>query len=462
MSRLSKPNTSLEEARPFQGMSLINHNAAGVDISAHEIMVCIPGPDQTQLVRSFGNYTVDLYAIAKWLEEHHVHTVAMESTGVYWIPLFEVLESQQFHCLLISPRSLRRVPGRKSDVIDCQWIQTLHTYGLLTGSFRPDADLVALRTLLRHRARLLEHRAPHILHMQKALLQMNLQLSQVLTDITGETGLHIIRAIVQGERDPYKLAAMRNSHCKKDENEIAKALTGTWRQEHLFVLEQSLALYDFYTEKIFACDSQIEKNYSAIRPNWEGNEIMERSATGYLPPKRLSKNAPRAGNQLQLHLKRICGVDLVAVPGISVPLAQTILMEIGTDMSKFPNEKHFCSWLGLAPKNEISGGKILVSRTLKTRNRAGQAFRLATVSVMRADCIFGAFYRRVKSRLGPAQATVATAHLLARTVYRMLKYQVEYEPLSVSEYEKRYHDQQIKYLQKRAAKFGFQLPPAPA
>jgi transposase len=410
-------------------------------------------------VRSFGNYTADLYAIAKWLGEHKISTVAMESTGVYWIPLFEVLESQKFNCLLISSKSLRRVPGRKSDVIDAQWIQTLHTYGLLTGSFRPECDLVALRTLLRHRARLLEHRAPHILHMQKALLQMNLQLSQVLTDITGETGFHIIRAIVDGERDSNKLAAMRNRHCKKDEEEIAKALTGTWREEHLFVLAQSLELYDFYTEKISACDIQIEQNYGAIRPNWSDPEPAGQMVMERFPRKRLAKNAPKDSEQIRAHLKRICGVDLVAVQGISVPLAQTIITEIGTDMSKFPNEKHFCSWLGLAPKNEISGGKILVSRTLKTKNRAGQAFRLATVSVMRADCAFGVFYRRMKSRLGPAQATVATAHLIARVVYRMLKYQVEYEPLGVSEYEKRYHDRQIKYLEKKAAKFGFQLAP---
>jgi transposase len=460
MSKLSKPNTSLEEARPFQGMSLVNQNAAGVDIGAHEIMVCVPGPDNTQLVRSFGNYTADLYAIAKWLGEHQIQTVAMESTGVYWIPLFEVLEIYGFHCLLISSRSLRRVPGRKSDVVDAQWIQTLHTYGLLKGSFRPEADLVALRTLLRHRTRLLEHRAPHILHMQKALLQMNLQLSQVLTDVTGETGLRIIRAIVQGERDPYKLAVMRNYRCKKDESEITKALTGTWRQEHLFVLAQSLDFYDFYTEKIAACDAQIEQSYSAVRPNWKCNEELAKIEAQVLEPKRFAKNAPKDGEKLRVHLKRICGVDLVGVHGISVSLAQTIITEIGADMSQFPNEKHFCSWLGLAPKNDISGGKVLISRTLKTRNRAGQAFRLAAVSVMRADCAFGVFYRRMKSRLGPAQATVATAHLIARVVYRMLKYQVEYEPLSVAEYEKRYHEQQIKYLEKRAAKFGFQLAPA--
>jgi transposase len=455
MSRLSQPNTSLAEARPFQGMSVVNQHAAGIDIGAHEIMVCVPGSDNMQLVRSFGNYTADLQAIAGWLGENNIWTVAMESTGVYWIPLFEILEIHKFQCLLISSRSLRRVPGRKSDVVDCQWIQTLHTYGLLTGSFRPEADLIALRTLLRHRARLLEHRAPHILHMQKALLQMNLQLSQVLTDITGQTGLYIIRAIVAGERDPYKLAAMRNYRCKKDAGEIAKALTGTWRQEHLFVLEQSLAFYDFYTEKISACDAQIEQNYQAIRPDWQCDEAIEHSVR----PKRLAKNAPKDGEQIRAHLKRICGVDLVAVHGISVSLAQAIVTEIGTDMSKFPNEKHFCSWLGLAPKNEISGGKILVSRTLKTRSRAGQAFRLAAVSVMRADCVFGVFYRRMKSRLGPAQATVATAHFIARVIYRMLKYQVEYEPLNVSEYEKRYRDQQVKYLEKRVAKFGFQLIP---
>jgi transposase len=379
MSKLSKPNPSLEEARPFQGMSLVNQNAAGVDIGAHEIMVCISGSENTQLVRRFGNYTADLSAIAQWLGAHHIQTVAMESTGVYaetafpTIPLFEVLESHKFHCLLISSRSLRRVPGRKSDVVDAQWIQTLHTYGLLTGSFRPEADLVGLRTLLRHRARLLEHRAPHILHMQKALLQMNLQLSQVLTDITGETGLRIIRAIVQGERDPDQLAAMRNQRCKKSESEIAKALTGTWREEHLFVLGQSLELYDVYTQKITACDVQIEQSYTAIRPTWELPEELAQQEAPVLEPKRLAKNAPKTGPQLRRHLHRICGVDLVGVHGLSVSLAQTILSEIGTEMSKFPTQKHFCSWLGLAPKNDISGGKVLISRTLKTTFRGARS-----------------------------------------------------------------------------------------
>jgi transposase len=452
MSKLSRPNVGMEEARPFGSMRRVHAHAAGVDIGAHEIMICVAESESVQVVGSFGTYTVDLPAIGKWLTEHGVETVAMESTGVYWIPLFEELERCGFHCHLISSRSVRRVPGRKSAVVDCQWIQTLHSYGLLESSFRPEADLVALRTLLRHRAQLIQHRAPHILHMQKALLQMNIQLSQALSDVSGATGQLIIRAIVSGERDPHKLATLRNYRCKKDEAEIAKALTGTWREEQLFILKQSLELYDFYPKQIEACDMQMERTYSLTRPEWATGELTEGKRNSH------SKHAPKDVNVRQ-HLQRICGVDITAVQGVSASLAQTIVIEVGTDMSKFPNEKHFCSWLGLAPKNEISGGKVLKNTTLKTRNRAGQAFRMAAGSVMRADCAFGAFYRRQKARRGPAQAAVATAHLIARIVYRMLKYKLEYEPMSVRQYEQPYPEQQLKYLQKKAAKFGFQLAP---
>jgi len=446
MSKLSNRNPSLSQARPFASMSRVNPHAAGVDIGAHEIMVCVPGDDEnTQLVRSFGNYTANLQAIAAWLKEHHIETVAMESTGVYWIPLFEMLEAAGFRCNLISAHSLRRIPGRKSDVLDCQWIQTLHSYGLLESSFRPEADLVALRTLLRHRAQLLEHRAPHILHMQKALLQMNVQLSQVLSDVTGQTGQAIIRAIVTGERDPYKLAALRNHRCQKSEEEIAKALTGSWREEHLFVLKQSLEMYDFYTRQVEACDAEIERVYHTIRPNEDSSEDDDRPAQ---KRKSCSKNAPKGG-AIRQHLKRICGVDVTAIHGLGEVLAQEIVMGTGTDMSKFPDAKPFCSWLGLAPKNEISGGKVLRSATFKTRNRAGQAFRRAAASVMRSDCVFGVFYRRMKARIGPAQAAVATAHFMARVYYRMLKDKVEYQPLSAEEYETRYRQQQVRYLQKK-------------
>jgi transposase len=456
MRQRGRRTKGIEEAHPFAGMSQVNPNAAGVDIGAEEIVVCVAGNESTQIVKAFGNYTVDLQNIGKWLCEHQVRTVAMESTGVYWIPLFEELERQGFACLLISSRSLRRVSGRKSDIQDAQWIQTLHSYGLLESSFRPQGELVALRTLLRHRAQLLERRAPHIQHIQKALLQMNIQLSQALSDVTGETGLTIIRAIVAGERDPQQLAALRDRNCKKSVEEIGKALTGTWRAEHLFIVKQSLEMYDFYTRQVEVCDAEIDKLYALTRPDWEARELQS------LPQKKRnshSKNAPKNKEAIRQHLQRISGVDLSVVDGFGVSLAQTVIMEVGTDMSKFPSEKHFCSWLGLAPKHEISGAKVLKNRTLKTKNRAGQAFRMAAQSVKRADCVFGSLYRRLKSRLDKAQATVATAHAIARVVYRMLKYKVEYEKINVEEYEQKYKDQQIKYMKKKAEKLGFQLVP---
>jgi transposase len=429
-----------------------------VDIGATEIVACVPGGSEIQLVKVFGNYTVDLHAICEWFRKHGIQTVAMESTGVYWIPLFEELERQGFECLLISSRSLRKVAGQKTDEEDAQWIQTLHSYGLLKGSFRPQADLVALRTLLRHRAQLLEHRAPHIQHMQKALLQMNIQLSQAVTDVMGVTGQKIIRAIVAGMRKPEDLATFREPGCKHSREEIAKALTGTWREEHLYVLKQSLELYDFYTEKVEACDAELNRQYGMTRPDWGNGELP------VVPDKKRhahSKNAPKESREIRTHLYRINGVDLSLVDGMGVSLAQTVTMEVGSNVGeKFATEKHFSSWLGLAPKHDISGGKVLNNKTLKTKNRAGQAFRLAANSVKKADCPFGVLYRRLRSRLGPAQATVATAHAIARVVYKMLKYKVEYDPLSVNEYQKQYEEQQVKYMKKRAAKFGYQLVPA--
>jgi len=457
MRKKGKRTKGIEQAHPFDGLSRVNPNAAGVDIGAEEIVVCVAANESTQLVRGFGNYTVDLQAIADWLAEHHIKTVAMESTGVYWIPLFELLEQRGFECLLISSRSLRRVSGRKSDVTDAQWIQTLHNYGLLESSFRPQSDLVALRSLLRHRKNLVDHRSPHVLHMQKSLLQMNIQLSQAVSDITGVTGQKIIRAILSGVRDPQILAAEREPGCKKSEEEIAKALTGTWREEHLFVLKQAVGLYDFYSDQIRECDEEIERMYAETRPDWYAGELPP------LPQRKRnshSKNKHRESEKIRGHLKRISGVDISLVDGLGVSLAQTILLECGTDMSKFPTEKHFSSWLGLAPKHEISGGKVLNNKVLKTKNRAGQAFRMAAQSVKQADCPFGVFYRRLRARIGPAQATVATARMIACVVYRMLKYQIEYDPLSVNEYQQQYEAQQIRYMQKRAAKLGYQLVPA--
>ena len=463
MSKLSKRHrtrSSHGELRPFEGMSKVNLSAAGVDIGAHEIMACVPDSADHQIVRAFGTYTADLDALAAWFLDRGIQTVAMESTGVYWIPLFETLEARGLQGYLISASAIQHVPGRKSDVLDCQWIQTLHSYGLLAAAFRPDADLVALRTLLRHRAPLIEHRSPHVLHMYKALLLMNIQLSQALSDVTGTTGQRIIRAIVAGERDPQHLAALRNYRCQKDVDEIALALTGTWREEHVFVLTQVLALFDFYTVQLSACDAQIERVFSVIKPRFEpAPEVSGPPATP--PPRRQphshSKNAPQVNTRA--HILRITGVDLVAVHGISDSMAQTILAEIGTDMRKWPDDKHFGAWLGLAPKNDLSGGKVLRSRTMKHRNRAAQAFRMAAQAVLRSDCAFGAFYRRLKGRLGPAQALMATAHKIARTVYHMLKDRVPYHDIGAAEYNKRFRERELKYLQKKAAKLGYTLSP---
>ena len=427
-------------------------NAAGLDIGSREIWVSVPAERDPEPVRRFGTFTPDLQQLVDWLVACHIDTVAMESTGVYWIPVFELLEKRGLEAWLVEPRQLKRVPGRKSDSLDCQWLQKLHSLGLLSASFRPDAEMRALRIYLRHRSELLERRAAHILHMQKALQQMNLQLAQVLTDITGVTGLKILRAIVAGERDPLKLAQLRNPACKSNSETIAQALTGTWQVELLFTLAQSLEFYDFYTQKVAECDAVIERHYAAMKPRWDGEVPPDLPP---LKPDSNSKNQPSLRTRGELF--RLTGVDLVAVHGISASLAQIILSEIGTDMSKWPTEKHFASWLGLAPHNDISGGKILRSRTLPTDNRAGQAFRQAAASVTRSPCAFGAYYRRKKARFGPLPALVATAHKIARTVYAMLKHRIQYHDIGAVTYEQKQQERELNSLKKKAAKLGFTL-----
>jgi len=439
----------------LENLAIVHPNAAGLDIGAREIWACVPAGRDVETVKRFNTFTPDLQALADWLVACEIDTVAMESTGVYWIAVFEILAARGRKVYLVNSWHLKHVPGRKSDYLDCQWIQKLHALGLLNGSFRPDAEMVALRGYLRHRAQLLEHRAPHVLHMQKALQQMNLQLHHVLSDITGETGLKILRAIVAGERNPVKLAQFRNPACKSSEETIAQALTGSWQAEHLFTLRQSLELYDFYTQLVTACDAEIEKQFAAMKPRWDGPE--EPPDLPRVKPGSKSKNQPRLN--VRREIMRLTGVDLVAVEGISASLAQTILSEIGTDMTKWKTEKHFASWLGLAPHNDISGGKVLRSRTLKTRNRAGQAFRQAAASVIRSGSAFGAFYRRKRGQLGPMQALVATAHKIARTVYYMLKNRVQYHDIGAEAFEHKQKEREIVYLKKKAAKLGFDLLP---
>jgi transposase len=431
---------------------VVHPDAAGLDIGSTEIWAAVPSDRAPHPVRKFGTFTPDLHALADWLQSCGIKTVAMESTGVYWLPCYEILEARGFEVYLVNAYHLKHVPGRKSDVQDCQWIQRLHTFGLLNASFRPAAAICALRSYLRHRANLIQHRAAHIQHLQKALLQMNVQLTQVLKDITGVTGLAIIRAIVAGERDPVQLAQLRDCRCASDEAAIAKALTGNYRAEHLFALKQALALYDFYTTQVRECDAELECLFSLLPPTHHDE----------LPPldpvdkkNSSSKNAPTYDARQLLY--QWVGVDLVAITGLNASTVETILGEIGTDMSRFPTEAQFCSWLGLAPRNDISGGKRLRSRTLKSRNRAGQAFRMAAESVGRTQTFLGAYYRRQKARLGAAQAIVATAHKLARIFYAMLKHRTPFRTLSAEEYEQQEREREVRRLEKKAARLGFTL-----
>ena len=445
--------------KTWEGLKVIHPHAAGLDIGSAEIWAAVPPASAAKPVRPFGTTTPDLQALADWLKASGVDTVAMEATGVYWVPAYEVLEARGFQVFVVNARHFKNAPGRKSDIQDCQWLQELHSVGLLRGSFRPEAEIVALRAYLRHRSELITQRAAHIQHMQKALLQMNVQLTQAVKDITGVTGLSIIRAIVAGERDPYKLAALRQPGVKKTEAAIAKALTGNYRAEHVFALKQALELYDFYTQKLAECDAEIERQFSNLKPTLPPEELPPLDTSD--KPESNSKNGPSYDARTLLY--QWVGVDLVAISGLNASTVQTILSEIGTDMNAWPSDKHFCSWLGLAPHNDISGGKVLRSRTLKTHNRAGQAFRLAAQSVSRSpQTAFGAFYRRLRGRLGPKQAIVATAHKMARAFYAMLKNHVPYQDLGGEEYERRARERELRNLQKRAKKLGMALVPAAA
>jgi transposase len=442
----------------IDGLPTIHPNAAALDISADEIVVAVPPDRAPEPVRVFRTFTPELHALVAWLLACAIDTVALESTGVYWVPIYELLEQHGIVPFLVNARHVKTVPGRKSDWNDAQWLQKLHTLGLLAASFRPDAEISALRTLVRYRAELIQHRAPHINHMQRALQQMNIQLERVLSDIMGVTGQAIIRAIGDGEREPIRLAKLRNPACKSSEETIAKALTGSWKEELLFVLQQALVIYDVYTAQIGVCDAQIEQYLAAMDARHTGDTGLPD-----LPPakkKSKSKNAPNFN--ARAHYARILGVDLVAVMGLSASGIQTIISEIGTDMSRWPTVKHFCAWLGLAPRNDISGGKVLRSRTMKVVNRATQAFRQAAQSVSRSESGIGAYYRGMRARKGPEQATVATAHKIARIVYHLLKYGEAYEAESAEAYEQKRQERELRQLSRRAQKLGYTLTAAAA
>ena len=420
----------------------INAYAAGIDVGSRSHFVAVPEGLSKESVREFSAFTDDLHEMSDWLSGCGVTTVAMESTGIYWIPAFEILESKGIEVKLVNARHVKNVPGRKSDVLDCQWLQQLHTYGLLEGAFRPAEQICALRAYVRQRMNLVRYAAAHVQHMQKALFQMNVQLTNVVSDITGLTGMRIIKAILDGERNSQVLAGMRDHRCKNDEKTIARSLRGNFRPEHVFNLKQAVELYGFYQRQIDECDQEILAQLARF-DDAQGSDDDEGGTVGEA-------------------LQRMSGVDLTEIDGIDTNSALKIIAEIGVDMSRWKSAKHFSSWLGLCPGTKVSGGKVLSGRSKQVANRAATALRMAAFTLFRSQSALGAYLRRQRSRLGAPKAITATAHKLARLVYSMLKNGTAYVDAGQDYYEERYRTRIVKNLKKKAKELGFELVRVPS
>lgn len=434
-----------------QGLSLIHDRAAGIDIGSTFHVVAIPPELDAEPVRTFGTFTQELHRLAEWLVRHGITTVAMESTGVYWVAVFEILEDHGIDAQLVNARETKAVPGRKTDVNDAQWLQKLHACGLLRASFRPGRHIAALRTYLRQRERLLDYAAAHIQHMQKALVYMNLQLHQVVTDITGATGMKILRAIIAGERDAEVLAALRDVRCKASVETIREALSGNYQPEHLFSLTQAVALYDFYQQQVAACDVEIERTLVQLRATVSAPEAP-------LPKARHRTRQPNAlAFNVRQALYDLLGIDLTQIHGCGPYLSLKLISECGTDLSRWPSAKHFTSWLGLSPGCKISGGKVLSSHSRKNANRLSVQLRLSATTIGRTNTALGAFYRRLGVRIGKAKAVTATARKLAVLLYNALRYGLHYRDPGADYYEQRYQDRLLKNLRRRAAELGYEL-----
>jgi transposase len=451
---MTKRKEKQKQLQVTEDMPVINSNAGGIDVGAAEIWVSIPPGRDEEPVRRYGMFTIDLYTMVGWLKQCGIESVAMEATGVYWIPVFQILERRGIEVVLVNARYAKNVAGRKSDWLDCQWLRILHTFGLLAGSFQPAADIATLRSYRRHRQMLIEYGGAHIQHMQKALTQMNLQLGNVISDITGTTGMRIIRAILDGERDPHRLAEMRDWRTKNDEETIAKALEGHYQPEHVFALKQAVELFDFYQRQIAACDMQIGDYLRTLESKIDTNVNPIKAAR---VKKKNQRNAPSFDCRHEAY--RISGVDLTQIDSISESAALTILSEIGTDMSPWKTEKHFASWLTLCPNNKITGGRVFQRRTRKSSNRVRDVLCLCAQSLFNSHSALGAFSRRLRSRLGPQKAMVATAHKLALLIYRLLKFGKDYVDIGQDAYEQQYKERAVKHLARKAKEFGFQLVP---
>jgi transposase len=438
------------------GLPIVNARAAGIDIGSRIQVAAVPPELSDDPVQTFQSFTADIERMADWLVSLGITTVAMESTGVYWIPVFEILEDRGLTVILANARDCKSVPGRKSDVNDAQWLQRLHACGLLRASFRPTRDIAALRAYMRIRDRHLEYAAAHMQHMQKALTHMNLQLHHVISDISGVTGLKIVRAIVAGERDPDVLAAMRDVRCRESVQTIRAAMIGNYQPEHVFALAQALALFDFYQERVADCDAQIERTLQLL------NADKVKPEEPLAKPRCRTKQTNSLNFDVRPLLYQLTGMDLTQIHGIGPSVGLALIAECGTDLSRWPTEKHFTSWLTLSPGCKISGGKVLSSHTRKSNNRIAARLRLVATAVGRTETALGAFYRRLAARIGKAKALTATARKIAIQFYRAMRFGMRYEDPGADQYEQRYRERVVKQLQRRAAHFGFALQPMEA
>ena len=445
---------STKQSKASRSLRVIRTNVAGIDLGSREHWVCCPGEEARPNVKTFGTTTPELARLSNWLEEEGIESVAMESTSVYWIPLYELLEARGMEVVLVNARQLSHVPGRKTDMLDCQWLQLLHSCGLLRGSFRPHESVCKLRALHRERANMVQESTRAVQGMQKALDQMNIQVHRAVSDLTGKTGLSIVRAIVEGERNPSQLAAFRDKRCKKSEEQIAEYLTGNWREEHLFNLKMALRLY----EEIQGILSEYDQEILRLLNDLQNPDLKELQPPSHPNPVKEKAIKKRGEDTLRDALWGLTGVDLTRIDGVSTGTAQVILAEVGSDLQSFPNEKHFISWLRLSPKTSFSAGKPLPKKNKGTgATRVAGALRMAALSLKHSASALGAYFRRMARRKGGSTAVFATARKLAVYVYRMLRFGQDYVDEGAQAFEQRFQQKRFAYIQNIAKQMGCQI-----
>jgi transposase len=445
------------EKKALIPLNHVNPSVCGIDVGATSIFVCAPVNGELE-IREYSTFTADLKAMVEWLHTCKIVSCAMESTGIYWIPIYDIIDASGIEVILVNAHHVKTVPGRKTDVKDCQWIQQLHSYGLLRGSFRPTKEILPLRAYVRQRSRLFEKGAQEVLLMQKALTQMNVRLTMVVSDITGLTGMKIIKAIIDGERDPHKLACLRDYRCQKDKEEIAKGLEGTYQEEHVFALNQSYEAYQFFHAQILKCEESIEKELNKLYQSVEGQSVQVKKSSVKGRNKTIANRSAYYFDAPE-KVEKCIGVNLLEMPGMEANTLVKILSEIGTDMSRWPTADHFASWLGLCPGNKISGGKVLSSRTKPSSNRVAHALRIAAHTLYRSKTALGSFFRRMRAKFGAPKAITATAHKMAKILYHMIKSKKNFRELGLNYYESQYQKRVIASLKKRAKEFGFDVIP---